>query len=219
MVESTGKRIECQLNPESVTIKRRSGLVRREFPNGLMASRVDGEDGLIHTGGGRTEIELELLFDIEGAPDKTGYEANDDVRQKTNLFFEQTNLSESEEGGRQVPYLRMIWGKQWNMLVLCEAVSERVEQFDVNGCARRSWLSMRLLKVPEPVVDALPEISLGTDGGYSDDLFQKSAMSPVESPFASSDDWQSSLPGGIDLDAFLQELEAELEEFDGGRKR
>jgi hypothetical protein len=44
----------------------------------------------------------------------------------------------------------MVLGKEWNVLAVVEALAERFEQFDTSGTPRRSWLSMRLVRVPDP---------------------------------------------------------------------
>lgn len=189
IVEETGERISCMLNPEHIVQRRIAGLAPRRSGSGVIAGPARSDSPLLHTGGGRTEVELQLLFDVDllpppivprphstvplaiqedeldGAgpddlpPEETGATAppaagpgairpRRDVRDHTRPLWQ---LAEnSAEGGRGVPHVRMVLGKEWNMLAVVEALAERFEQFDTSGTPRRSWLSMRLVRVPDP---------------------------------------------------------------------
>ena len=63
LVERTGQRIGCMLNPEGLTVERVAGLVRRSPLAGPMNAGRLADDPLLYTGGGRTEMVLDLLFD------------------------------------------------------------------------------------------------------------------------------------------------------------
>src|SRR4051794_14316444 len=97
IVDDSDTRIDCLLNPETVVIRREAG-VRRELPTGPIAG-AGLDDPLIVTGGGRTELELDLLFDtgIAGAPDG-------DVRDLSGAIW---RLSERSRD----PVVRFVWGK------------------------------------------------------------------------------------------------------------
>jgi hypothetical protein len=57
----------------------------------------------------------------------------------------------------QVPIVRFIWGKGWNIPGVVAAVAERLEHFTAAGIPRRSWLRMRFLRVAEPAPPVPPE--------------------------------------------------------------
>ena len=62
LVEETGERLDCLLNPESIDISRRSGVRARRSFGGALTGRGSSDDPLLYTGGGpRT---LSLLWQI-----------------------------------------------------------------------------------------------------------------------------------------------------------
>ncbi|MGC5173153.1 hypothetical protein ACLQ2Q_21135 [Microbacterium sp. DT81.1] len=194
IVEETGERITCMLNPEHIVQRRIAGLAPRRSGAGIVAGPARSDSPLLHTGGGRTEIELQLLFDVGllpppivppppspipaegGAGGPSEVELGElgptepgspppaavapppirrDVRDHTRPLWQ---LAEnSANGGRGVPHVRMVLGKEMNVLAVVEALAERFEQFDASGTPKRSWLSMRLVRVPDPNPPA-PEI-------------------------------------------------------------
>src|SRR5262249_33959435 len=104
------------------------------------------DDPLLFTRGGTTEVNLELLFDVTlGGSD---LEASD-VRALTGPLWE---LAENphEQDGTQPPVVRFIWGKQWNIAGVITAIAQRLEYFAEDGTPRRSWVSLRMLRVSEP---------------------------------------------------------------------
>ena len=68
IVEETGERITCMLNPEHIVQRRIAGLAPRRSGSGIVAGPARSDSPLLHTGGGRTEIELQLLFDVDLLP-------------------------------------------------------------------------------------------------------------------------------------------------------
>ena len=68
IVEETGERIDCLLNPDTVVVRRQAGLRRRRTAGGIVTGTNLADDPLMATGGGRTELELELLFDVTISP-------------------------------------------------------------------------------------------------------------------------------------------------------
>ena len=64
VVESNKKHIPCLLNPESLLMQRRAGIETRQFNGGLIANSNLKDDPLIFTGGGFTELTVNLLFDV-----------------------------------------------------------------------------------------------------------------------------------------------------------
>lgn len=65
LVERTGDRIPCLLNPEHLEVRRTAGIVRRRSVGGGVIGNARTDDPLVATGGGVTEYELKLLFDVD----------------------------------------------------------------------------------------------------------------------------------------------------------
>ncbi len=151
LIEQTNERLSCLLNPETLIIRRAAGIHPRQSSGGQLTGVGLSDDPLLYTGGGRTELELDLLFDITllGSSVETP-----DVRNLTAPFW---NLAENRGGGYAAPpILRFIWGKYWNIPVVVAAVSEKLENFSPDGAPGRSWLRMRLLRVREPAAAPAP---------------------------------------------------------------
>lgn len=143
LIEATGERVSCLLNPESVLLSRQAGIRPRETAGGLVAGAGLLDDPLLCTGGGRTELTLNLLFDVtlDGSSIHTS-----DVRDLTGPLW---RLSENTAGGpgpARPAQVRFFWGKSWNIPGIIAAVAERLEYFTGDGAPRRSWLRLRLLR-------------------------------------------------------------------------
>lgn len=67
LVERTGARISCLLNPEALEARRTAGVVRRRGAGGAVLGMPRTDDPLVATGGGVTEYDLRLLFDVDVA--------------------------------------------------------------------------------------------------------------------------------------------------------
>ena len=65
LVERTGERIPCLLNPEALEVRRSAGVVRRRGAGGAVIGNPRTDDPLVATGGGITDYELKLLFDVD----------------------------------------------------------------------------------------------------------------------------------------------------------
>ena len=142
LVESTGARLPCLLNPETLAVRRVAGVRPRRSAAGALTGAELTDDPLLHTGGGHTELDLDLLFDVSLGG---GSVVADDVRDLTRPFW---NLSENGAAGA-TPQVRFVWGKTWNVPGVVVSVSERLENFTPQGVARRSWLRLRLWRVSE----------------------------------------------------------------------
>ena len=151
LIEQTGERIGCLLNPESIVRRRTAGLVPGRSVSGLLTGVGLSDDQMIYTGGGTTELNLDLLFDVSVAGSTITAE---DVRDLTGPLWALTENFISEDGYGKPPLARFIWGKSWNVLGVIAAVAERLEYFTPEGTPRRSWLRLKMLRVAEPPAQA-----------------------------------------------------------------
>jgi hypothetical protein len=148
LVDRTGIRINCLLNPESIVVRRRAGVRPRRLTVGSLTGERLTDDPLIFTGGGETTLELDLLFDISLA-DATMQV--DDVRTLTGPLFELAENSQDVFPSQRPPLVHFVWGKSWNVPGVITAVAERLEYFTPEGIPSRSWLRLRMLRVQEPI--------------------------------------------------------------------
>lgn len=152
LIERTGDTVACMMNPEGLLRRRAAGLAERQGVGGLIIGDARRDNPLIATGGGITEIDLELLFDAdvaqEGAQAGGNAQNSPDIRKLTEQFW-QLSENGTEKDAQAPPVLRFIWGTAWNVPCSVLFVAERLEHFDANGCPRRSWMSLRLRRVSE----------------------------------------------------------------------
>jgi len=185
LIERSGERIGCLLNPESLTITRLAGIRPRRSPGGPLTGAELSDDPLLYTGGGVTEFTLDLLFDV--SLDGSSIAA-DDVRDLTIPFW---NLAENDVSGGgygRPPQVLFVWGKAWNIPAVVTAVAEKFERFDEAGFPRRSWLRMRLRRTadPEPdIPDAPPAIPGLPESTTLDELLDDAP--PAEAPEVESE--------------------------------
>lgn len=144
LVEATGDQISCLLNPETLVVRRSAGVRPRPSAGGRLTGAGLSDDPLLYTGGGTTELELDLLFDISLVAENAAQV--DDVRRLTEPIW---NLAE-DPGGSNPPLARFIWGKSWNLPGVVTAVAERLDRFSLVGTPERSWLRVRFRRVAEP---------------------------------------------------------------------
>lgn len=151
LIEPGGERLGCLLNPETLVVRRVAGLQPRRALGGSLPWGGPGDDPLLFTGGGSTELTLDLLFDValSGSTVQT-----EDVRELTEPLWRLAENGLREDGSMRPSLARMVWGKRWNYLGVVAAVAERLEHFTLTGAPRRSWLRMRLLRVED---EASPE--------------------------------------------------------------
>lgn len=160
LIEETGQRIGCMLNPEGLMISRTAGIRAAQSLNGQLTSSGLSDDPLLYTGGGRTELQLELLFDVHLAG--TTIQTND-VRDLTSPLWKLAENAGTNNQYGKPTIVRFVWGKSWNILGVVAAVAERFENFTSSGQPQRSWLRMRFLRVAEPIAPSpLPETNLLT---------------------------------------------------------
>jgi len=176
LIEKTGERIACMLNPETVIARRSAGILRRNGTSGPLQGLRKSDDLLLYVGGGSTEMVFDLLFDTTLAADSgttAGEAVPGDVRVLTRPLWNLAENSTDDLGKRRLPVVRFVWGTGWNIQGLVTAVAERLEFFDETGIPRRSWLRMKFCRVnaPEPTtspaVTSLEELLQPTRGETS----------------------------------------------------
>jgi len=145
VVERTGERIGCLLNPESLVLRRLAGVRPRESAGGLVTGSELADDPVFFTGGGVTELTLNLLFDVQLPGSSI---ASGDVRELTGPLW-QLAENTGAHPERRLPAVRFVWGKAVNVRGVVSSVAERLEYFTPEGVPQRSWLRMRLLRVAE----------------------------------------------------------------------
>jgi Contractile injection system tube protein len=178
LVEKTGDRIQCLLNPASIVIRRTAGVRPRHSNSGPLTGAALSDDPLLFTGGGMTELLLDLLFDVSlvNQPEV--------VENVQDLTLPLTRLAEGitgDDGYSQAPLIRFIWGKAWNVLGVVAAVSERLEGFTSSGTPQRSWLRMRLLRVSETT--AAPAMSVFSKIDPLETIPDRDSISPDDLNF------------------------------------
>lgn len=151
LVDETGERIDCLLNPETVAVTRLAGVRRRGTATGQLTGTGLADDPLQFTGGGRTELTLDLLFDVELVEEQ---QRPTDVRALTRRLWMLAENSTEELGGVRPPLVWLVWCKSWNIPCVITAIAERYDAFDSHGAPRRSWLRMKLVRVTESAAEA-----------------------------------------------------------------
>jgi len=147
VVEPTQERIGCLLNPETLVMRRSAGFRPLGSASGRFTGTQLADDPLLFTGGGCTEVELDLLFDVSLAGSTI---TSTDVRDLTGPIWSLAENRADAAGYGRPLLARMVWGKAWNFLGVVTDVAERLEHFDIAGTPRRSWLRMRMRRMGRP---------------------------------------------------------------------
>jgi hypothetical protein len=161
LIEPEGTRLGALLNPETLVMRRTAGVRPRRAPGGLLTGVGLTDDPLLFTGGGTTELELQLLFDVTLAGSTV---TSEDVRDLTRPLWQLAENAHAEDGYGRPSLMRVVWGKVLNMSCVVASVAERLEHFTLTGSPRRSWLSLRLLRVEEDVAWQAEAPRVPTDG-------------------------------------------------------
>ncbi|MGH9245612.1 MAG: hypothetical protein ACRD29_15105 [Acidimicrobiales bacterium] len=151
LVEETGERIDCLLNPERIEATRLAGVRARGSAAGTLTGTGLADDPLHFTGGGRTELRLDLLFDVDLIDAPT---VPVDVRALTRRLWQLAENSSEERGSVRPPLVRLIFGKSWNVPGIVAAIAERFDRFTPSGAPKRSWVRLKLVRVTESAADA-----------------------------------------------------------------
>jgi hypothetical protein len=161
LIEDTGEHLGCLLNPESVVMTRTAGVEARRSSGGRLTGAGMADDPLLFTGGGRTELRLDLLFDTELAPTEASVI---DVRQMTRPIWRLAENSTEVERQRRPPSVRFVWGQAWNIPGIVTEVAERFDRFDADGSPLRSWMRLVFVRIGE---------SADEEGGEAWELAQR----------------------------------------------
>jgi hypothetical protein len=160
VLEGSGERISCLLNPEALVFRRQAGMRTRADAAGGITGHALSDDPVVPTGGGRTEFELNLLFDTmlaqELNPISEAGPVLADVRELTRPLWNLAENGSRAEGFGGPAAVRFIWGRSWNVLAVVSAVSERLERFTPDGMPQRSWMRLRLRRLNETSQTAAP---------------------------------------------------------------
>jgi hypothetical protein len=167
LLEQSGARLGCLLNPEGLIMRRTAGVHPRRTLGGQLTGARLADDPLLYTGGGMTELRLDLLFDVTLAGSSI---QSEDVRDLTRPLWDLAENTTGDDGSGRPPQVRFVWGKSWNIPGVVAAVAERLEYFTPEGAPRRSWLRMRLLRLNEPATRATAAEALGPAPFSAEDL-------------------------------------------------
>jgi len=154
LIEETGERISCMLNPEDMLVRRLAGIRPRRSAGGVLTGAGLADDALLFTGGGTTELHLNLLFDVSLAGSSAKVT---DVRDLTYPLWQLAENAADEQNYGRPPLVRFVWGKSWNIPGVVAAVAERLDYFAPGGEPLRSWLSMRFLRVADSAASLVRE--------------------------------------------------------------
>ncbi len=176
LVEATGERIGCMLNPETLLVQRRAGLGPRRAGGGLVAGAGLSDEPLLYAGGGSTALTLDLLFDVT-LPGSS--RPCLDVRALSGPLWNLAENAGPEGGFGRPPVARFVWGKTWNIPGIVAEIAERLEAFGADGAPRRSWVRLRFVRTPEPRVPEPPE---PVPGSGVDGAIPEEDLAPPEAP-------------------------------------
>lgn len=152
LIDDSGERIDCLLNPETVEVTRLAGVRPRGTASGQLTGAGLADDPLQFTGGGRTELVLDLLFDVDLVETQ---QPPADVRELTRRLWMLTENSAEERGSIRPPKVSLIWGRTWFVTGVIVAIAERFEMFAANGSPRRSWLRLKLVRIADSAAEAM----------------------------------------------------------------
>ncbi|GAB3936445.1 hypothetical protein GCM10027614_12960 [Micromonospora vulcania] len=167
LIDSSGERVDCLLNPETVQVTRLAGVRQRGVAGGQLTGSGLADDPLVFTGGGRTELVLDLLFDVDFVEAQV---RPSDVRVLTRPLWMLAENSAAEHGWLRPPLVRLVWGKTWNVPGVIIAVAERFDAFTGTGSPRRSWLRLKLVRAAETADQA--------EAGFAEELARRAHRPP-----------------------------------------
>lgn len=145
LIEETHQRVPCLLNPETLIIERSTGIQR---VGGQLVSYKLTDDPVHYSGRGSTSFQLQLLFDVN-LPDL--FISTRDVRDLTQPLWQLTEYVRADAMFDELPRIRFIWGRVWNIRVVISLISQQFENMSRSGIPERALLTMSLLRVSDEV--------------------------------------------------------------------
>jgi len=196
------------LNPETLVTRRTAGIVQRNGVFGALQGVRQTDDLLLYVGGGTTEMFLDLLFDTTLVNDTEGpttVQETRDVRALTRPLWNLAENRANDQGQTELPIVRFVWGKSWNVPGLVTAVAERLEFFDESGVPRRSWLRMKFCRAnvaeeAKPPISTIPDWENMVEQTSSEDAGARSAVEVTGGPQPESE--ETTTPSRLDEIAF-----------------
>jgi hypothetical protein len=206
LIEATGDRVECLVNPETIVVRREAGIRRRRLVGELIGQSAWSDDALVCGAGGLTELQLDLLFDTSLVPPPAQC---DDVQNLTRPFYDMAEHAHDTSGHYQPQFVNVIWGKAFDVRCVVSALAERFECFSATGAPQRSWLRMRLIRVSNGPREAnggdARDTTRGTPALLRDEAGGIGGIGGTASSFAALSDDSGS------LDTFLRDSFADTE--------
>jgi len=146
----TNEHIPCLFNPNQYSISKSNSWKEKPTQNSNVPR-------LEFTGGGPTELKLDLFFDTY----ESGGSARDYVKRIINL----TKISQSGSGDREPPRCRFSWGTNFEFEAVVSNVSARFTLFRSDGTPVRAVVSLTLKECKDPEVQRRQNpTSQGTTG-------------------------------------------------------
>ncbi|MEV6968441.1 hypothetical protein AB0M47_25335 [Hamadaea sp. NPDC051192] len=186
LIDETGVRVDCLLNPETVQVTRLAGVRPRSSAAGQITGQGLADDPLVFTGGGRTELTLDLLFDIDFVESQT---RPTDVRALTRPLWMLAENSATEHGWVRPPKVFFAWGKAWLVPGIIVAIAERFDAFTLTGTPKRSWLRLKLVRVAESADQA--------QAGFEEELAAASTPAPPGTAIVATGDGRATGEDGV----------------------
>ena len=174
LIESSGEQIYCLLNPETLAVTRTAGVEARQSSGGRLTGSGLADDPLLFTGGGRTELKLDLLFDVDLLP---SHLQATDVRQLTRRIWALAENSAEVQRQHRPPLVRLLWGQAWSVPGIVTEVAERFDRFATDGSPLRSWLRLTFIRVGT---------AADSEGGEAWELAQRLPYIDLSAPAASA---------------------------------
>src|SRR5258707_11741469 len=104
LIDETNERLGCLLNPADLVMRRVAGVVARNSVGGHFTGSGLRDDPLLYTGGGKTILELHLLFDVSLAGSSL---QSSDVRDLTGPLWNLVESMQNASGSRRPPLVRL----------------------------------------------------------------------------------------------------------------
>ena len=133
----TGRRIQCLFNPNEYSISKSNSWKEK-------STRSSNVPRLEFTGGGPTELKLDLFFDT--------YESGGSARDYVKDIISLTQISSSGSGDPEPPRCMFSWGTNFEFEAVVSNVSARFTLFRADGTPVRAVVSLTLKECKDQAV-------------------------------------------------------------------